>query len=409
MAQRRRPNISASEGTARTKKGWQTKWMKHGHSKTNLATDHTNRDKMYAAAAGGTIITIKGARPALDQRRMLKYQHSWELPSGQKIKLKGFDSKALDKVKPGMRSMQGRLRENIRSSTDQIQLRSLHPKKRMQGVWAQYHMGVDDVFNASRERNLLANVVPKPVLKFMIRQQGHRKEPHTRIDPIHINNNPLAKFSRNIQKKRIETISRQKLPTADPAGLFTHEVAHGFDHMVGSDKGKHTNKMQAMILERNPAKPQKTKKSESPLFDALFPETPPQTLERQLLEARMKNLEPGTYQSTSGTEDFAESFRAELGHKITREDTERFHVNLTKDRKDYLNKNVLHPKPQAGRELSIIEKAGLHQHTDKFIMGGAVLVGGLSYGIYRYHTDPHFKREITRDLDAAVEKVRHPL
>lgn len=331
--------LTEQQASQRSKKGWQTRRRKNPGL-------WNKEDKQTAAAIGGATsvgVAAYGGDEYMHERAMWKEHHEYIRPNGEKVTIKGFRRKALNtKVLPALQHIDSRIDPS----------RSLH----------------------------------SPVII------GRNRMPMglQNFGGIHVDDKSIDQIKREVPQKIVTNHAESGrdfiLMNSSPAGhdlgtTLTHELGHA----VGGNNVDRVPQQEWLdttgwdnIKTKVNRYNRTSRRSPTPgplgnIFDDIFStDTPPTT-------PRHPNG-PINYQATAATEDFAESFTAEM-----RGDG-GFPTNYSPRRKHFMQQHVLADAPEAHKlnVTKIKPTKFVYKHSDSlagaFVLGVGVAAAGLYLG-----------------------------
>lgn len=364
---------SRAQRSAATKKAWVTRRRKGFRKKVkryNEDPDYAN--KTHAKIAGATV----GGLAINAHRNQTKFQHEWVRGNGEIIHTRGFKGKSYKNLEKATSSIDKSLRKHHKIAHDDgLVIRNRHPfiipNKHLGGLSRPAidskaaknarEQGVKAVEEAYKSAGKTLSDKEKDQVRKGIRGM-HRVMGLGKKNKIHINPN-LAK-------------------TEDGASVLVHEIAHRIDH---DEKFSGTKKFRRAAGHKHNAK--------AATGNSAFAESKSGAGHTP----KFRGIK-GTYQGGSPSEDFAETFRRSQGMKDIGESPNLRSVYDTR-RKKYMQGKIIDPrgKDVAGGHLR--KKEGLHNHYDKFLVGG-VIAGAGAYGYHKH------RQRMKRDHEYAAAHRR---
>lgn len=320
--------ITELKASARSKKGWVTKKREHP-------------SPVQVALGGGAAWATAKANTG---RRLLRHQYEWKRPNGDSVAIRGFSPREIGQMSPGLQDIDKHLRPELHLKTESISRRRLGPMGTSMQAQAMYHPSLKDIPEVT-SGELSRGVV--------ITAQGI----------THVND----KGSISIAPRAARRGRGSSL-----AGLTQHELGHSLDYSGAAEGEKFSDR--------------------DKFFDATF-----------------EGEDARGYQASAPVEDFAETFRGTLGKVsgttrevhlgpaekamsklVTGEARDKmqqmYEPTLDANRINYMADTAFAKAP--GEAGTILEKEGLHQQTNKFLLGAGLAAAG-GYGAYEHIHDPH--------------------
>jgi hypothetical protein len=338
-------------------KGWKTRRM------------HKPTKKQVAGGLAGTYVGVK----LNSGRRLLRHQYEWHRPSGEIVPIRGFSKKHIDNITPALQEIDHHVdpeKVNLHNFSA-IERRNIGLVQELSRAQAVYMPGEAQLPSLFKEKGV-SEELQEPLMRFAKILHG-------------------TKMSK---KGKVMIPSRTVRSQSDLGGVLQHELGHAFDYAVLHSEGAH-------LISKDMPEPTNAYSSSN-----------------------------NTYQESQQVEDFAESFRGRLGdlagarRPITQNAAQEaiapgfFDPNITPARRKFMDEKIFRtgrrrplgayvPGMDDGRrititspdqferglhvhyEMPIVEKAGLHQHTNHLLIGAGMLAGAAAITYHQRHAEDH--------------------
>ena len=288
--------------------------------------EHSNWVKRHPVMS--TVGAAAGADQFAKHRRLIKHQYDWHRSNGEVVRIKGYDKKGVKKV---VSPVLGTLDKHLKSDTKLAPL-EIRRQRSMGGLLAGSYRSGSRIDEALGRK-------PRPQVRVGVTLKGTRAR-----------------------------------------ATLAHELGHAADYRKGG-KNFHT------VLNH-----EEHSKSTGGHWTAKDYKSAPMKGKGVTKASKGAGSPPsGSFQARHPVEDMAESFREHM--KFPHDAKHGSPTNLTEGRIKYLDKHFTKGSPSQkamqGYAAKIKKVPGLHNHFDKFAVGGAALAAA-GYGVHK--TIHHNKR-----------------
>lgn len=358
--------LTKQQASARTKKAWKKR-----------------RRRAYAGAAGAKVIQM--------HRRAVKNQYEWHRKNGEVIDIKGFNKHDMKHASKAFDAVEQNLRTDKRLSKHKLTIKQRHVnlhKTWWNGMYTHGQFGADQDFIVERMHKMA---------------EDHAKNTGVKHDRAQWDKSyrRIARVQGVKKDQEFINVSRTHFRFAkgdDALGSLVHEMGHSIDH--ANDHLADSKKYRRAAGYRHNSG-QATARAAYENSRSGADHTP-----------KYKGYK-GSYAGGSSAEHFAESTRVHMGfarkvdaRNMTSPGQMSHFVDPKTDK--FLRGHIYKGAADKTQHAHIVKKKGLHNHYDKFLVGG-VVVAGAGYAGYKHHqrmkSDKDYARKVNKRKTQVKRKV----